>query len=120
MGRRPTELSAILVGVAGGLAFYFSETLVVMALGLFAANLGAFAFGPAFASHRSELFPTAVRSTAGAWIVNAGILGGLMGFAAGRFVVDAWGVPLTIATLGGLLLASASLIAMLPETRVPS
>lgn len=72
---------------------------------------------PAFGSHRSELFPTEVRSTAAAWIVNASILGGLVGFAAGRFVVDAWGVPVTMAVLGGALLAAAWLIRLLPETK---
>ncbi|MCH7585955.1 MAG: hypothetical protein IH941_12490, partial [Acidobacteria bacterium] len=61
--------------------------------------------------------PTEIRSTATAWIVNASIFGGLVGFAAGRFVVDAWGVPTTIAVLGGVLIVASSLIRLLPETK---
>ncbi len=116
-GRKPTEAVSIFVGVAGGVAFYFLETGWMMGLGIFVSTLGAFAFGPAFGSHRSELFPTAIRSTAAAWIVNASIFGGLVGFAAGRFVVDAWGVPTTIATLGGVLMVASLLIRLLPETK---
>lgn len=116
-GRKPTEAVSIFVGVAGGVAFYFLEAGWLMGLGIFVSTLGAFAFGPAFGSHRSELFPTAIRSTAAAWIVNASIFGGLVGFAAGRFVVDAWGVPTTIATLGGVLMVASLLIRLLPETK---
>ena len=117
VGRKPTEAVSILVGVAGGVAFYFLETGWLMGLGIFVSTLGAFAFGPAFGSHRSELFPTEIRSTAAAWIVNASIFGGLVGFAAGRFVVDAWGVPTTIASLGGMLVVASLLIRLLPETK---
>lgn len=117
VGRRPTEALSIVVGVAGGVAFYFLESGWAMGLGIFVSTLGAFAFGPAFGSHRSELFPTEIRSTAAAWIVNASIAGGLVGFAAGRFVVDAWGVPTTIASLGGVLLVASLLILLLPETK---
>ena len=117
VGRKPTEAVSIFVGVAGGVAFYFLEAGWLMGLGIFVSTVGAFAFGPAFGSHRSELFPTEIRSTAAAWIVNASIFGGLVGFAAGRFAVDAWGVPTTIATLGGVLMLASSLIRLLPETK---
>jgi len=89
----------------------------MMAAGVGVSNLGAFAFAPAFAAHRAELFPTGIRATAVAWIVNASILGGIAGFAAGRFVVDAWGISGTVAALGVLVLAATALIAPLPETR---
>ena len=39
------------------------------------------------------------------------------GFLAGRFAIGAWGVPATIAGLGGLLLASLGLLSLLPETK---
>ena len=116
-GRKPTEVVAILIGLLGGVSFYFVEHPALAGLAILLANFGAFAIAPAFGSQRSELFPTELRSTAGAWIVNASILGGLAGFTAGRFVVDAWGIPVTMATLGGLLLASSSLIRLLPETK---
>jgi MFS family permease len=116
LGRRPTEVVAIVVGVAGGVAFYFLEAGWMVGLGIFVSTLGAFGFGPAFAAHRSELFPTGVRATAASWIINAAIVGGLVGFAAGRFVVDAWGIPVTIAALGCVAVASTALVWLLPET----
>lgn len=117
IGRRPTELVAAAVGIAGGIAVYFSEEGWVIGLGVFLSVFGASAFAPAFTAQRSELFPTATRATAGAWLVNAGILGGLAGFVAGRFAIGAWGVPVTIAGLAGLLALSTSLLALLPETK---
>jgi MFS family permease len=116
-GRRPAEAASLWIGVIGGVAFYFLESGLLMGLAIFVSTVGAFGAGPAFGSHRSELFPTEIRSTAAAWIVNASIGGGLVGFAAGRFVVDAWGVPTTIAVLGALLLVATSLILLLPETK---
>ena len=117
IGRRPTEMISIILGVGGGVAFYFVDTGPVLGIGILLSTLGASAFTPAFASHRSELFPTDLRATASAWIVNAGVLGALTGFAAGRFVVAAWGIPTTIAVLGGFLLAASATILALPETR---
>jgi MFS family permease len=117
VGRRPTELAAAVVGIAGGIAAYFSEAGWVIGLGVFLSVFGASAFAPAFTAQRAELFPTATRATAGAWLVNAAILGGLGGFVIGRFAIGAWGVPVTIAGLGGLLAAATSLLALLPETR---
>ena len=58
-----------------------------------------------------------MRATAVAWIVNAAILGGIAGFAAGRFVVNAWGISERSAALGVVVLAATWLIAPLPETR---
>ena len=117
IGRRPTELVAMIVGVGGGVLVYFSEAGWAMGVGIFLSILGSSAFAPAFGAQRAELFPTEMRATATAWMVNAGILGGLGGFLAGRFAIGAWGVPVTIAGLGGLLLASAALLLLIPETR---
>ena len=117
LGRRPTEAMALAIGVAGGLAFYLVDGGWVMILGVAASNLGAFAFAPAYAAHRMELFPTGLRATAAAWTVNASILGGIFGFAAGRFVVDAWGLSGTMAALGVLVLVAMVFIIPLPETR---
>jgi hypothetical protein len=107
----------MLIGVAGGLAFYWFEPGWILGLGIFGSVLGASAFAPAYSAQRAELFPTEVRATAGAWTVNASIMGGLFGFLAGRFVIDAWGLSATITVLGGLVLASAIMLTLLPETR---
>jgi MFS family permease len=116
-GRRPTQAVSIVIGITGALLFYFSESSYALGLGIFLSVLGASAFGPAFASQRAELFPTGVRATATAWLTNAAIIGGLFGFLAGRFVIDAWGVPVTIASLSGVLGVASLLILTLPETR---
>ena len=117
IGRRPTEALALTVGVGGGFAFYLVDGGWPMILGILISNLGAFAFAPAFAAHRVELFPTALRATAVAWIVNAAIVGGIFGFAAGRFVVEAWGISGTVAALGVFVLVAMVFIIPLPETR---
>ncbi|OFW66671.1 MAG: hypothetical protein A2Z12_08575 [Actinobacteria bacterium RBG_16_68_21] len=117
VGRRWTQLMAIIVGVGGGILFYQSTNGWLMGTGITLSTLGAFGFSPAFAAHRSELFPTDVRATAAAWIANVGIVGGLMGFAAGRFIVDAWGIPATITALGLALLAVSPVVFTLPETK---
>jgi MFS family permease len=72
---------------------------------------------PAFAAHRSELFPTRVRATAAGWITNAAILGSIAGFAIGAVVVDRIGLPRTISLLAAGLLIAALLVTRLPETR---
>lgn len=117
IGRKPAEFVSMLVGVVGGLAFYWFENGWVLGLGIFGSVLGASAFSPAYSAQRAELFPTEVRATAGAWTVNASITGGLFGFLAGRFVIDAWGLSATISLLGGLVLASTLMLVLLPETR---
>jgi MFS family permease len=116
-GRRPTQFVAIALGVAGGILFYMSANGWVAGAGITVSTFGAFAFAPAFASHRSELFPTDLRATAAAWINNAGIFGGLTGFAAGRFVVDSLGIPRTVSALGLFLLAVSFVVFVLPETK---
>jgi MFS family permease len=117
IGRRPTEVVAAVVGVAGGVTAFFSENGWAIGAGIFLAILGSSAFAPAFTSQRAELFPTRARAAAGAWMVNAGILGALGGFLAGHFVIGALGVPGMVAILGGVLLASMALLLLLPETR---
>ncbi len=116
-GRRPTEVVAMFIGVGGACLFYFSDVGWVMALGIFLSLTGTSAFAPAFAAQRSELFPTAFRSTATAWLSNVGILGSLSGFAAGYFIIDSIGLPTTVGIIGALVLASTSLVLLIPETR---
>lgn len=115
-GRRPTEVVSLIIGVGGGMAFYLIDGGWMMGTGIFLSNFGAFAFGPAFAAHRAELFPTRLRATATAWITNAGVLGGIGGFAMGRFVVDSWGISTTVTVLGFVLLVASLLVLRLPET----
>jgi MFS family permease len=117
LGRRPTEVGAMFVGASGGMAFYLFPNGWVMGCAIFLSILGTSAFAPAFAAQRAELFPTAVRATTTAWLVNAAIFGGLGGFLAGRFVVDTIGLAGMMCMLGGIVLSASGLVALLPETK---
>jgi len=117
VGRKPTEVTAMLVGAAGGVCFYLFDNGWALGTAIFFTIVGSSAFAPAFTAQRSEVFPTAIRATATAWIVNAAIFGGLSGFLAGRFVVDAIGLSGMMTMLGLLVVAATGLVAMLPETR---
>ncbi len=117
IGRRPTEIVALLLGLAGGLVFYFSDTGPFLAVGLFLGTLGATSLTPAFAAHRAELFPTRLRATAGAWVTNAAIVGSIAGFGLGALLIDRIGLASTIALLGIGVIIAAFLVLPLPETR---
>ena len=117
IGRRPTEVVAAVIGVAGGILAFYSENGCGLGMGVFLSILGSSAFAPAFTAQRAELFPTEARAAAGAWLANTGILGALTGFLAGHFAIGSLGVPGLVAVLGGVLLASLSLLLLLPETR---
>lgn len=117
VGRRTTSAVAIGLGAIGGVAFYFVSTGPLLALAVFLGTLGATMLTPAFAAHRSELFPTRIRATAAGMITNVAIVGALFGFIVGALVVDRVGLPRTVAILGGGLVVAVYLVLQLPETR---
>jgi MFS family permease len=116
-GRRPTTLLALILGLAGGVGLYSFSSGWLLAPSVMLASLGATMLTPAFAAHRSELFPTAVRATAGGWITNAAILGSISGFLVGWLVIPTAGLSRSITILGMGLIAAALLVLRLPETR---
>lgn len=116
-GRRVTVSLAVVLGVAGGGAFYLVTSGWLLAPAVFVATLGATMLAPAFGAQRSELFPTAVRARAGAWVTNAAIVGSISGFLLGGALIDRIGLSTTIAGLGGLALLSVVFELRLPETR---
>jgi MFS family permease len=117
VGRRPTTVAALGLGLIGGVAFYFVDTGWLLGAAVFVGTLGATMLSPAFAAHRSELFPTRVRATAGGIITNVAIVGSLTGFLIGALLVDSIGLPTTVAILGVGLLGAAYLVLQLPETK---
>lgn len=117
IGRRVTTIFAIVLGLAGGVGFYFVSTGPLIGAAVFVGTLGATMLTPSFASHRSELFPTRIRATAAGMITNVAIVGSLTGFVIGALVVDSIGLPSTVAVLGFGLLAAIALVLQLPETR---
>lgn len=117
VGRRQTTAVALVLGAVGGIGFYTLGSGWLLAPSILLASFGASMLVPAFAAHRSELFPTRVRATAAGWITNAAIAGSIVGFSAGAVVVDRIGLSRTISFLALGLLVAAILVSRLPETR---
>jgi MFS family permease len=117
LGRRPTTVLALAMGLVGGVLFYTQSSGWILAPAIFVASFGISMLTPAFAAHRSELFPTRVRASAAGWVTNAGILGSIAGFTAGALVVDTIGLSATIMWLGGGVVIAMLLVLRLPETK---
>ena len=117
IGRRRTSVAAMILGVAGGIAFYTQSSGWVLAPAILIASLGATMLTPAFAAHRSELFPTRVRASAAGWVTNVAILGSISGFSIGALLVDDIGLSATISFLGLGVVIAMFLVLRLPETR---
>jgi len=117
IGRRPTAIAALVIGLVGGLGFYLLESGWFLAAAIFLATLGATMLTPALGAFRAELFPTRVRATAGAWVSNVAIVGSITGFVVGFFLIDQIGLSATVAILGVGLLVSVALVLRLPETK---
>ncbi len=115
-GRRPTEVLALVAGLAGGVSFYVFDSGWVLGPALFLSAFGAAALSPALAAHRAELFPTGLRATAIAWINNAAILGGIAAFIVGGLVIDTIGLSTFMVLLSGSVIVAAFLVIPLPET----
>lgn len=114
-GRRVAGGVALL-GLGAAIVCFYSTTYLFAAF----AALVFFEAGTTIAVNAlsTEVFPTALRATARAWIANAGVFGGMLGLGAvgllsGR--LDGYGN--VIALLGLLPFALAPLMLVLPETR---
>lgn len=117
LGRRRVSVAAIILGLVGGLGFYTQSSGWVLAPAIFVASLGASMLTPAFAAHRSELFPTRIRATSAGWVSNAAILGSIVGFTIGALYVDEIGLSAMIGFLSIGLVIAIFLVLRLPETR---
>jgi MFS family permease len=117
IGRKPTTIAALVIGLIGGISFYLLDSGWFLAGSIFLATLGATMLTPSFGAQRAELFPTRVRATASAWITNVAIAGSISGFATGAILIDRIGLAATVATLGAGILISIFLVTRLPETR---
>jgi predicted MFS family arabinose efflux permease len=78
---------------------------------------GTFAFVPAGGSHRAELFPTRLRSSANTAASNAGLVGSALGLISGVYTIDTLGLSETIYLLAIGVAIAALLTATLDETR---
>ena len=117
VGRRPTSVAAMLLGAGGGIGFYNLSSGWLLAPAILIASLGAAMLAPAFAAHRSELFPTRIRATAAGWVTNSAIIGSITGFAVGGVLIDRIGLSETITALAAGVVIAMFLVLRLPETR---
>ncbi len=117
VGRKPTTIIALIIGLIGGVGFYLLDSGWFLAASIFLATLGATMLTPSFGAQRSELFPTRVRATASAWTTNVAIVGSIAGFATGGILIDRIGLAATVSTLGAGVIIAIFLVTRLPETQ---
>jgi MFS family permease len=116
-GRRPTTVLALSCIGTGGLGLYhFSEPLPLF-LAVVVSSFGSFAYIPAAATHRAELFPTETRATATTTLTWTATLGSAAGLTAGRLLIDRIGLTGTMDVLGIGVVIGMSLTLLLPETK---
>jgi putative MFS transporter len=116
-GRRMTSVAALALTLVGGVTVYVMETVPWIVAGVFLSGLGTFAFVPAGGSHRTELFPTRLRSSAATAGANFSLAGAAAGLILGIFTIDTLGLTATVLILAIGVAVAAILTLGLPETR---
>lgn len=115
-GRRITTVLSLVLVVSGGVTLYYVEHRTLIVLAIVASTFGTFAFIPASASHRAELFPTEYRASGGAAGAYLAMVGSAGGLGIGALTIDRIGLSATVLVLGIGVLAAIGLTLMLPET----
>lgn len=116
-GRRSTSILSLLLALGGGLVLYSTTSPPLVIGAAMVSAFGTFAFVPSAGSHRAELFPTRLRSSANTAATNAGMAGSAIGLATGIWTIDRFGLSNTVYGLGIGVLMATVLTATLPETR---
>ncbi|MFV1962298.1 MAG: MFS transporter, partial [Acidimicrobiia bacterium] len=116
-GRRLTSVISLLLALAGGITLYSVTSVPLILLAVMVSAFGTFAFVPAAGSHRAELFPTTLRSSANTAASNLALAGSAFGLIIGIYTIDTFGLTNTILILGVGVAISAGLTLLLPETR---
>lgn len=115
-GRKATINIALLLGLLGGLGFYWLTAPVLLIPSVMLSALGSSAAIPASAAQRAEMFPTHIRATAVQWLHSVAVLGSMIGLFIGSVTIDSWGLPRTVATLGIGVILAIGIQAVIPET----
>jgi len=116
-GRRMTSVLTLLLALAGGITLYTVTTIPLIIVAAFVSGFGTFAYVPAAGSHRTELFPTKLRSSANTAASNLSLAGSAFGLIIGIYTIDTFGLTNSILILGVGMALSAGLTLLLPETR---
>ena len=116
LGRKPAIILALLLGLMGGIGFYWtsSEGLLIATATLSA--FGSSAAIPVSAAQRTELFPTTIRATASQWLHTVAVLGSIAGLTIAGTTIDLWGLPVTVAMLGSGVVVAMLMQLVIPET----
>lgn len=116
-GRRRTSMLALLLTIVGGVTLYSTTSIPVIVVAAMVSGFGTFAFVPAGGSHRAELFPTHLRSSANTAATNSAVAGSAIGLISGVWTIDALGLSNTIYLLAIGTALAVLLTATLDETR---
>jgi MFS family permease len=116
-GRKPTTVVSLLMALTGGLVLYWTESVPLIVIAVVISSFGTFAFVPAGGSHRAELFPTQLRSSATTAVSNLAVVGSALGLIAGVYTIDRFGISETVTVLGVGMAIAALLTLTLPETK---
>ena len=116
LGRRPTIIAALVMGLGGAVGFYWwsgpDGLLGFTALSAF----GSSAALPVSAAQRTELFPTEIRATANQWLHSVAVLGSILGLSIAAYTIDLWNLSLTVTALGSGVVVAIGLQTVIPET----
>ncbi len=115
-GRKIVSVLSLVAAVVGGLGVYWLTDVRWLAASVMVSTFGTFAFVPAAASHRTELFPTAFRTTANTGGAYLGMVGSATGLLLGRLTIDRFGLSETVTLLGLAVVAGIIVTLFLPET----
>lgn len=116
-GRKRTSIISLLLTIVGGVVLYTSTSIPVIVVAAMVSAFGTFAFVPSGGSHRAELFPTPLRSSANTAASNAGLVGSALGLISGIYTIDTFGLSNTVYLLSIGVAIAALLTATLDETK---
>ncbi len=116
LGRKAATIVSLLAMVLGGVTLFTVTAPPLVFAAIAVGAFGSFAYVPAAAAHRVELFPTRVRATAGSaagYLATIGSAGGL-GFASQT--IDRIGLDGTMLWLSISVVLAGIITLLLPET----
>lgn len=116
-GRRLTTIGSLVAILVGGITLYYAESLPLIVIAIVLSTFGSFAFIPASASHRAELFPTEFRTSAGTAGAYLAMVGSAIGLGVGALTIERIGLSATVLVLGFGVVGAIIMTLALPETK---